>query len=321
VGKVLSKEELEAAHCWEADDRVPRRPEMTEFRRRLRYHQSQWREAQGHPIGSQPIAPKPGGGAVRLVGSRLPLAYARETGANFLTAGALDAAKARTSVKEPHQSFDRHRLWADLLWSTTMAFNLFGDLPADLGLADRAVHTWWPDAPGKVSDVRFEHSPGWLDPAYIGNLSSFDAAFVLDLDDGTQGIVGIDTKYHERRKAETPKPRNLRRYLEVAERSDVFAPGATDAVKGRTELAVMWLEHLLVLSMLQHASGTWNWGRYVVVYPTGNKDFAEACNRYRDLLADQSTFSSMTVEELLDADTLPARTATGLRKRYLPARR
>src|SRR6266480_79561 len=184
----FSEQELVAARCWEAEDRVPRRPELTEFRRTLRYHQAQWREANGHPIGSQPIAPKPGG-AVRLVGSRLPLAYARETGANFLTAGALDAARARASAKEPHQSFDRQRLWADLLWSTTMAFNLFGDLAADLGLADRAVDTWWPDAPGRVSDVRFEHSPGWLDPAYIGNLSSFDAAILLDLGGETQGIV------------------------------------------------------------------------------------------------------------------------------------
>jgi hypothetical protein len=317
VGKVLSKEELEAAHCWEAEDRVPGRPGMTEFRRRLRYHQSQWREAQGHPIGSQPIAPKPGG-AVRLVGSRLPLDYATETGANFLTAGALDAARARTSLKEPHQSFDRQRLWADLLWSTTMAFNLFGDLAADLELADRAVHTWWPDAPGTLSDVRFEHSPGWLDRAYIGNLSSFDAAFVLDLGDRRQGIVALKTKYHERMKSEIPKPRNLSRYLEVAQRSGVFAPGATDAVKGRSELAVMWLEHLLMLSMLQHASGAWSWGRYVVVHPAGNTDYAEAYSRYRDLLADQSTFSSMTVEELLDADVLRARTATALRKRYIP---
>src|SRR2546428_12379567 len=109
----LTEQELVAAHCWEADDRVPRRPEMTEFRRRLRYHQARWREAQGHPIGSQPMAPKPGG-AVRLLGSRLPLAYAKETGADFLTAGALDAARARTSVLEPHQSLDHHRLWADL---------------------------------------------------------------------------------------------------------------------------------------------------------------------------------------------------------------
>ena len=90
MADVLSKEELEALHCWEAEDRVPRKPELTEFRRRLRYHQARWREAQGHPIGSQPIAARPEGKPTRPVGSRLPLAYAKETGANLLTAGALD---------------------------------------------------------------------------------------------------------------------------------------------------------------------------------------------------------------------------------------
>jgi hypothetical protein len=199
-----------------------------------------------------------------------------------------------------------------------MAINLFGDLAADLGLADRAVHAWWPDIPGTVSEVRFAHSPGWLDPAYLNSLRAFDAAFFLDLEDGERGIVGLDVKYHERAKPETPKPSNLRRYLQVAERSGVFEPGATDAVGGKSDLAVMWLEHLLLLSMLQHASCTWTWGRYVVVHPAGNSDFADACGRYRDLLADRSTFSSGTVEELLDRDVLPARTATGLRERYIP---
>src|SRR2546426_8042703 len=267
VGKVLSREELEAAHCWEADDRVPRRPEMTEFRRRLRYHQSKWREAHDHPIGSQPIAPKPGGGKARLVGSRLPLAYALETGATFLTAAALEAAKARTSAKEPHQSFDRRRLWADLLCSTAMAFNLFGDLAADRGLADRAVHTWWQDAPGAVSDVRFEHSPGWLDPAYIGNLSSFDTVILLGLGDETEGIVALKTRYHDRTKPETPKPRNLRRYREVAERSGVFEAGAIDAVKGRTHLAVMWLQHPLGPFMLPQSTGTRRGGPHLGRHP------------------------------------------------------
>jgi hypothetical protein len=291
---------------------------MTDLRRRLRYHQARWREANGHPIGSQPIAPPPDGKPARLVGSRLPLAYALETGANFISARALEAARARTSVVEPHQSFDHQRLWADLLWSSTMAFNLFGDLAADLRLADRAVHAWWPDAPGTVCDVRFAHSPGRLDPAYLNSLRAFDAAFVLDHGDGTRGIVGLDTKYHERTKPETPRPSNLARYLEVAERSGVFRPGAVDAVKGRTELAVMWLEHLLLLSMLQHASGTWSWGRYVVAYPAGNTDFAAACARYRTLLVDQSTFSSITLEEVIDAGALPAPTLAALGDRYIP---
>jgi PD-(D/E)XK nuclease superfamily len=312
----LSQQELEAAHCWEAEDVVPGRPAMTEFRRRLRYHQARWREANGHPIGSQPIVPRAGKPS-RPVGSRLPLDYARETGANFVTTNALAAARARTSLTEPHQSFDHQRLWADLLWSPTMSFNLFGDLAGDLGRADRAVHTWWPDAPGTVSDVRFAHSPGRLDPSYLNSLRAFDAAFVLDIADGTQAIVGVGVKYHERRKAETPKPSNLRRYLEVAERSGVFAPGAIASVQGRSELAVTWLEHLLLLSMLQHASGAWSWGRYVVVHPADNSDFAELCAEYQALVVDPSTFTSMTIEELLGAGALSRATVTTLRNRYM----
>lgn len=60
-------------------------------------------------------------------------------------------------------------------------------------------------------------------------------------------------------------------------------------------------------------------GRYVVVHPAGNSDYGEACDRYRDLLVDQSTFSSVILEELLDANVLPADTATGLRQRYVPS--
>jgi hypothetical protein len=254
VAARLSRSELEAAHCWEADDHVPRQPALTDFRRRLRYHQARWREASGHPIGTQPIVPE--GKRVRLVGSRLPLEYARETGATFVTPGALEAARARTGVVEPRQSFDHQRLWADLLWSPSLAFNLFGELAADLGRADRAVHALWPDAPGTVGDVRFAHSPGRLDPLYLGNLVDWDAAFVLDLGDGTEGIVAVATAYHGVNRPQPPKPARLPRYREVTERSGVFAPKALEAVNG-TELIHVWLSHLLVLSLLQHPLRTW----------------------------------------------------------------
>jgi hypothetical protein len=290
---------------------------MTDVRRRLRLHQARWREANGHPIGSQPIVPRPGG-SVRPVGSRLPLEYARDSGATFLTAAAHEAAKARTSVIEPHQSFDHQRLWAELLWSAALAFNLFGDLAAELRLADRAVHTWWPDVPGAVGDVRFAHSPGRLDPAWLGNLVALDVGLVLDLGDGTQGIVGVVAAYHDVNRPQPPKPSRLPRYREITDRSGVFGPGAIDAVNG-TDLIHIWLDHLLVLSMLQHPSRAWRWGRLVVVHPAGNTDFADACSRYRALLVDQSTFASVTVEELLDANVLPAQTTAALRDRYLPS--
>jgi len=150
------------------------------------------------------------------------------------------------------------------------------------------------------------------------SLRAFDTAFVLDVGDGTSAIVAVVARYHDWAKPETPKPRNLWRYLEVAERSGAFRSGATDEVEGRSPLCEIWLEHLLLLSMLQHPSGAWSWGRYVVVHPAGNSDFVELCDSYRTLLADESTFASVTLEELLDGGALPARTAATLRDRYLP---
>jgi hypothetical protein len=309
-----SRQELEAAHCWEAGDRVPGRPQMTAFRRRLRLRQARWREAHGHPIGSQPIVAR-SRTATRLVGSRLPLAYARETGANFVTAGALAAARARASNPEPHQRFDHKRLWADLLWSPTLAFNLFGDFAANLSLADRAVHTWWPDAPGTVCEIRFAHSPGRFDPAYLGSLRYFDAAFVLDLGD-TNGVIALDVKYHEHAKPAIAKPAGRPLQREIARRSGIFARGAIDAAD-KTDLLVTSLEHLLLLSMLQHESGRWRWGRYVVVHPAGNSDFAAVYGRYTELLTEHSTFAATTIEELLDAGALPPKTRRALRERYI----
>jgi hypothetical protein len=317
VSDAPTQEDLEAAHCWEADDRIPGQPATTDLRRRLRYHQARWREAKGHPMGSQPLAPRPGQKS-RPVGSRLPLDYARGSGATFVSPAALAAARARTSTVEAHQSIDHQRIWADLLWSPALAFNLFGDLAADLRQADRAVHTWWPGASGTVSDVRFAHSPGRLDPQYLNSLRDFAAAFVLDRGDGTRGILGVDVKYHDYFKPGIPKPRNLPRNLEVARRSRAFRRGATDELTVRSELCVTWLEHLLLLSMLQHPAGLWSWGLYVVVHPAGNASVAEGCARYRGLLVDDSTFVTTTLEELLGAGALPRRTTSALRERYLP---
>jgi hypothetical protein len=142
--------------------------------------------------------------------------------------------------------------------------------------------------------------------------------FVLDVGGGERALVGVDTKYHERNKVEQPKPRNAARNLEVCDRSGVFAPAARHLLEP-SDLAVIWLEHLLLLSMLQHDSGAWTWGRYVVVHPAGNTDVADGVARYRDVLTDDATFATVTVEALLAARALPAATTKALRERYLPS--
>jgi hypothetical protein len=300
-----SRAELEAHHCWEPVDAVPGRPAMTAFRRRARLHQARWREARGLPIGTQRGRP---------VGSRLALDDARATGATFLTRAARAAATARLATKERHQRLDAQRFVADLLSPEAFACNVFADVTTD------AVRTWWPDTPGTVRDVRFQHSPGRLDRAFLGNLSTLGAAIELDLGDGTIGVLGVATPYHAWAKPEIPKPENLDRYLAVADRSGAFAPGELRLDDGtRSPFTVMWLTHLLVLSMLQHPSGRWRWGRLVVVHPAGNVDHADLAAAYRTHLADPSTFDSLTLESLLDAGALPARTSAALRRRYVVA--
>ena len=224
---------------------------------------------------------------------------------------------ARIAYVEPRQSLDHQRMWADLMSSLALSFNLFGDLTVDLARADRVVHSWFPDAPGHVSEVRFVHSPGWFDAAYINSLRSFATVFVLDLDDGTRGIVAVDAKYHERNKPEIPRTENIDRYGEVARRSKVFARGAIDTLLRRSDLCVMWIEHLLLFSMLQHPSKTWSWGRFLVVHPAGNCDIVDACTRYRSMLADDATFATIALEELLDSGALAKRVVTALRDRYV----
>ncbi|MET0580127.1 MAG: hypothetical protein ABW122_15830 [Ilumatobacteraceae bacterium] len=313
IGSVR-REDLEGAHCWLDHDQVRGHPELTEFRRGVRYHHAMWRMANGYPIGTHRVRP---GTPPRLVGSHLDLDFARERGPTFLTSSALAAARARTSFVEPHQILDQQAWWADLLSSEAMAVNLFGDLAVDIDRADRAVHTWWPATPGRVTEVRFAHSPGRLDPSYANSRRSFDAMFVLALPDGSNGAVAIDVKYREVVERQGVKPTHLPRFVEIHDRSGAFEPGAADLLD-RSRLSMIWLEHLLLLSMLQHESGRWTWGRYVVLHPAANTGIAGATDEYRTLLTDDATFTSTTMEDLLAAKVLAPRTAAALRRRYLP---
>jgi hypothetical protein len=302
---------LRAAYCWEPVDRVPGNGEMTAFKRRARYQQAMWRDDQGLARGNHESK----GRDPRPVGSRLAPEDG-EAGANFLSDDVRAAVKAREDAPERHQTLNKKRLRTDLLSSMPMCFNLFGDLHADAKRADAAVHGWWPDAPGTVRELRFEWSPGRLDKEYLGNRTAFDAAFILDVPGGS-GVLAVETKYQEHPVRESkPKSDRLDRYLEVSERSQAFAPGALDQIVG-TALQQIWLDHLLVLAMLQHPSGEWKWGRFVLVHPVGNVGFASLIGEYRKQLADESTFGSATLEELTDPALPTGAGLSAFRERYL----
>jgi hypothetical protein len=311
-----------ASHCWFKIDHLLQDAPSTAWKRRARWHQSQWREAHRYLIGTNPYA---GGVGATKIGSRLPLESAKNDGANFLTPTIRKAVLDCLAHPVPHRMLAEDRLWADLLSSMPLCFNLFGDFFGDTEYAARAVRAWWPDAPRGAVNVRFEHSPGRGDPAFLGNKSAFDVAFEIGSGDKDLAIIGVETKYHEDAKIE-PAPKKpsalarhakaLERYVEVAERSKAFIDGWRELVIG-TELHQIWLDHLLLLSMLQHPSGRWTWGRFVLLYPSGNPSFARAAAAYQAVLRDPATFEARTIEALLAPPCpLKEETAAAFRERY-----
>jgi hypothetical protein len=253
----------------------------------------------------------------------MPLDHATVTGANFLSPAIRRSVERRLGLPEPYETLDSERLWCDLLSSMPLCFNLFGETADDLDYARDALGRCWSELPGDIEEVRFEWSPGRRNRDFLNNRSAFDAAVLARAVDGSRAVLGIETKYHEHARAETvpvahddPRRDRLNRYREVTERSGVFVAGALDHILG-TDLQQLWLDHLLVLAMLQHPSGEWTWGRFVLVAPERNTSFAAAAGRYRKLLVDESTFEYRTIESLLDCGVLPSDVEVAFRERYL----
>jgi hypothetical protein len=315
--RLVAETELRKYNCLESVDRVPRDEETTAFRRRARLHQALWRKSQGFPEGTEPNTPGKGV-EPRPLGSRLEFGFARQTGANFLTQAARDAARHRVESPERLQTLKVDRLYADLLSSMPMCFNLFGPLWPDKQLTQRAVEAWWPDATGEVTELRFEWSPGRGIPGrYLENRSAFDAAFHLRSPGGRTGVIGVETKYHEYCQNEkVPSPKRIRRYRLVSERSGVFVDGAADAIIG-THLQQIWLDHLLALSMLQEDTERWCWAKFVLIHPADNPSFARAADEYMGFLRCAATFEVRTIESFLEGGVLPRSAERLFRQRYL----
>lgn len=283
------------ADCWFDADRVAGDAATTAWKRLARWRQARWRDARGYPIGFDPYA---GGPRATRVGSRLGLEFARETTANFITPQAQAAVRARLALREEHQTLAADSLVADLLDSLALSFNVFGTLYGSADTIRRALTAFWPDMPRGDVSMRFDHSPGRRDPAFLGDLTRFDVAFEIEAATGA-AIVGVSVKYHEHPEPDAPlTPEVLARYVAVAERSDVFRSGFQRASCG-TRLASIWREHLLLLSMLQHASQRWQHGKFVLAYPALHPSFGAAAAQYRAHLARPETFEAVTIESLL----------------------
>lgn len=303
TGVVIDSEILKVHHALVAGDNA--------WQQRARLTQTLWRERQGLPAGLHRDAP---------LGSRLiPTDGEPPTLANYLPATAKRQVEAAVAAAHVNGALlSRPRLWVDLLSSQPLCFNLFGSLAEDLDLATAALRLLWPDI-GRVTEIKFEWSPGRGDERYTGNRSAFDV-FVAYQNATGRSFLGIEVKYHENLRG-TAATEPKQRYPKIAAAHGIFRDGALPEMQ-KLPLQQLWLDHLLTLQLRASPDDNWDEGTFVFLSPAGNIDCTAAARRYGHCLTDTTTFDARTLDELVHAIRLVAKDpwAEAVYERYLDPR-
>jgi hypothetical protein len=258
------------------------------FQPRARLLQSIWREQQGF---------EPAEYSGKLRGARLPMPWARESLANFLTTQIRDVVRAEVldDDKSAGKLYGTPRIFANLLSSQPLCFNLFGVLQRDLELASRLVADLTDDRMTTVTAVEFEYSPGRGDARYTNDSSAFDVFLETETADGCAGFVGVEVKYHENLKG-TPAP-HREAYERVAEAMGCFREDALPALR-ENPLQQIWRDHILAGAMLE-ADGYAD-GFFAFLHPADNEYCREASQAYGYCLTEDSTFVGWTLEDVVE---------------------
>ena len=266
--------------------------DISPFQRRARILQSIWREEQGFACGEHRS-----GSAARPLGSRLPMPWAQESLANFITARTREI--VRSEVYDPARSagklYGKPRIFNDLLSSQPLCFNLFGELCFDLELASGVINELTVGRFTEVRAINFEHSPGRRDSHYTADRSAFDVFLECRAASGGRGFVGIEVKYHENLLG--PAGQHRARYDEIAERMGCFAPGTANTLKS-APLQQIWRDHLLA-GITRDVDG-YDEAAFVMLYPRDNAHVRDAIATYRACLIDSAMFAGWTLEDFAD---------------------
>lgn len=241
------------------------------FSANARLLQSVWRESNKYPIQAGKH------------GNYVEVAYAKETGANFLTPTIWGAVQTAVACKE--KLIQSPRIWNNMLSSQPMCFNLFGELQKNLELATLVLRATLPIEIEQVTRIEFEHSPGRGDMRFTGDNSAFDVFIEYVTPASEQGFIGVEVKYSEnplkddKKAAVATFEKNGESYMALSRNSGLFRAADIDQLK-QVPLQQIWRDHLLSIALKLKASDRYQHGCFVYLYPEGNVECEMAIDRY-----------------------------------------
>ena len=166
---------------------------ITEFTKKCRELQGEYREKMGEPMGKGPFR-KSSNYQINM------LVNGEETGKNFVNEFTFNYAKHRVENIQPNETIDEYRLFNNMLSSQPMAFNLFcpfiqmleeGKMEAVTSIF-KAI---FPDkCIGEVTEVGLEFLHTDIGN-YLNDCTAMDAIVRYKDTDGKPAFIAIETKY------------------------------------------------------------------------------------------------------------------------------
>ena len=166
---------------------------ITEFTKKCRELQGEYREKMGEPMGKGPFRNSPNYQINMLVNGE-------ETGKNFVNEATFNYAKYRVKNIKHNETINQYRLFNNMLSSQPMAFNLFCPFMQMLKEGKRETVTnifkaIFPDKYiGKVTEVGLEYLDTEIDK-YLNDCTAMDAIVRYNDTDGKPAFIAIETKY------------------------------------------------------------------------------------------------------------------------------
>lgn len=287
-------------------------PTDTRFRSVARLLQALWRQDRDLPIGAY----KAQDGTTRTVGSRISKAAAL-AGANFLTPEIARITRRHVIYREIGAFIDEERLTNNLLSSMPLCFNLFAPMTLALEQATGLFAELIPTFHGRVTRIRFEHSPGRGHPKYLSDYSAFDVFVDYVMADGKRGFIAIEVKYTESLREPIPEMRP--RYDEVSRACGLFLDPDAPSLRANP-CQQFWRELMLAQCLIDNAH--YDEGHFVVIAPAANWHVQNGVEQFQEKLAPHTDgkvrFVNLTLDDVVEAIRLfDEDHAKALHRRYL----
>lgn len=181
-------------------------------------------------------------------------------------------------------------LYADMLRSEHIPFNVFAPLKQDLKLARVVFNKVLNGIEIQtIKSIEIEYAPS---PAseFLNDRTSFDAYIEFITNENEHGFLGIEVKYTEHEyklKKGSKEDIDINNpqcaYNRISNQEGLFVPNVTNQLKS-DRLRQIWRNHLLGESMLIHPKLNFKHFISIILYPAGNSHFIEVIPEYQSCL-------------------------------------